>query len=102
MDEYISRKKAVDACFDGWNNTPHDCAENIRQIPAADVRPVVRGKWVNDHNGKYSASGDNFYCSICKDPSLRAFGKPAKTNYCPNCGADMRSEQEGHDGTRRD
>ena len=40
-DEYISRKKAVDACFDGWNNTPHDCAENIRQLPAADVRPVV-------------------------------------------------------------
>lgn len=62
-------------------------------IPAADVRPVVRGEWVNDHNGKYSVSGDNFYCSICKDPSLRAFGKPAKTNYCPNCGADMRKER---------
>jgi hypothetical protein len=44
MDEYIIRKKAVDACFDGWNNTPHDCAENIRQLPAADVRPVVRGE----------------------------------------------------------
>ena len=42
-DEYISRKKAVDACFDGWNNTPHDCAENIRQLPAADVRPVPDG-----------------------------------------------------------
>ena len=68
----------------------HDMLEEVEDYPAADVRPVVRGKWVNDHNGKYSASGDNFYCSICKDPSLRAFGKPARTNFCPNCGADMR------------
>ena len=39
--EYIEREKAIDACFDGWNNNAHDCAENIRSIPAADVRPVV-------------------------------------------------------------
>lgn len=39
--EYIDRDKAIDACFDGWNNNAHDCAENIRSIPAADVRPVV-------------------------------------------------------------
>ena len=41
MAEYIERDKAIDACFDGWNNNAHDCAENIRAIPAADVRPVV-------------------------------------------------------------
>lgn len=41
MDEYIPKKSAIDACFDGWNNNAHDCAENIRSIPAADVRPVV-------------------------------------------------------------
>ena len=41
MTEYIERGKAIDACFNGWNNDAHDCAENIRQIPAADVRPVV-------------------------------------------------------------
>ena len=68
--------------------------EYLDEVPAADFRPVVRGEWINDHNGKYSASGDNFYCSICKDPCLRAFGEPAKTNYCPNCGADMREVTE--------
>ena len=41
MSEYIEREAAIDACFDGWNNNAHDCAENIRSIPAADVRPVV-------------------------------------------------------------
>lgn len=40
--EYIERDKAIDACFDGWDNNAHDCAENIRSIPAADVVPVVR------------------------------------------------------------
>ena len=41
MAEYIEREEAIDACFYGWNNNAHDCAENIRAIPAADVRPVV-------------------------------------------------------------
>lgn len=60
-----------------------------------DLRPVVQGKWVNDHNGRYSPLGDNFFCSVCKEPSLRAYGKPAKTRFCQNCGADMRGEADG-------
>jgi DNA polymerase II large subunit len=90
MDEYISRKKAVDACFDGWNNTPHDCAENIRQIPAADVRqvvtcadvrPVVRGKW------EY-ISLMTVKCSNCQE----TFRELEWDNFCPHCGADMREK----------
>ena len=47
-------------------------------IPAADVRPVVRGKWIS----KYPLST----CSVCvKSMILCDFA-----NYCPNCGADMR------------
>lgn len=56
-------------------------------------RPVAHGKWINDHNGRYSPLGDNFLCSVCKEPSLRAYGKPAKTNFCSNCGADLREER---------
>ena len=52
----------------------------IRSIPAADVRPVVRGKW--EYN-----PGDNIpYCSECMMP------QDSECNYCPNCGADMREE----------
>lgn len=40
MPDYIEREAAIDACFNGWLNNEHDCAENIRSIPAADVRPV--------------------------------------------------------------
>ena len=44
MDDYISRQAAIDACFDGWNNSADDCARNIKSLPAADVVPVVRCK----------------------------------------------------------
>ena len=44
MAKYIDSEKAIDACFNGWNNNAHDCAENIRSIPAADVVEVVRCK----------------------------------------------------------
>ena len=46
----------------------------------ADVRPVVRGKWVDT---------DNYYqrwkCSVCG-----CHTRDAAPNFCPNCGADMR------------
>ena len=89
MAEYIEREAAIDACFDGWNNNAHDCADNIRSIPAADVRPVVRGKWEwNDNNGYY-------YCGNCKAASPREDQDGEYIdcpNFCPNCGADMREE----------
>lgn len=50
---------------------------------AADVRPVVRGQWVKDITGQ-------LFCSNCKN-----YGVPnRKTDYCPNCGADMRGGEE--------
>ena len=79
MSEYIEREAAIDACFDGWNNNAHDCAENIRSIPAADVWPTVRGKWVDE-----PIKGIRYHCSVCQ-------GRFDYTwHFCPNCGADMR------------
>ena len=97
MSDYISREALInklrsDPLFDLVER--YNVTGVINSIPAADVRPVKRGKWINDHNGKYSSSGGNYFCSACKDPSLRAFGKPAKTNFCPNCGADMRNAED--------
>ena len=97
MSECIERKAAIDACFDGWNNNAHDCAENIRKLPAADVRPVVKGKWVQT-GGKYSRNKmiDRriLTCSVCGNV-LSMEGVNAgrgDANYCPNCGADMREQ----------
>ena len=53
------------------------------RIPAADVRPVVHGRWVT----RPYMMGKTEYCSRCGEN----YGR--KHNFCPNCGADMREEQ---------
>ena len=60
----------------------------INAIPSAD-RP--QGEWINKHewaNGIYERE-----CSICgaMKPILM---HTAKVNFCPNCGADMRGEDD--------
>ena len=70
----------------------------LRKIPAADVRPVVRGKWIPDYDyAEYDYDGstplpeprkfqDGWQCSLCGGYMS------SETNFCPNCGADMREE----------
>ena len=53
---------------------------DIDIIPAADVAPVRRGRWLQFHS---TAAGDIQYCSACE------IGCTWKPNYCPNCGAKM-------------
>lgn len=57
-------------------------ARVIEAIPAADVRPVVRGKWVRTSY----RSGYGYKCSVCGDIYHRSKNK---LNFCPNCGAVM-------------
>lgn len=87
MAEYIKREAAIDACFNGWNNDAHDCAENIRLIPAADVRENKRGRWKDAMQSCHDSP--HVKCSVCGEYYWRYF---KKFNYCPNCGADMREE----------
>ena len=58
----------------------------LKDIPSA--RP--KGKWIWDkHNGEY-------YCSECKEVQediKTVMGFP-DWNFCPNCGSDMRGEQD--------
>ena len=55
-----------------------------------DVRPVVRGKWVRGNENRTSPIKDSYICSVCGEKTLSGFcGNPAKTNFCPNCGAYM-------------
>ncbi len=48
---------------------------------AADVRPVVRGKWI-----EYPIADGMNQCSLC---GVLRFGD---SNFCPNCGAEMKEE----------
>ena len=78
MAEYIEREKiwpALNAACVPYNRAT---AKAIESIPAADVRPVVRGHWID---------GACSNCGLFTDIVMSRF-----FSYCPNCGADMRDE----------
>lgn len=79
MAEYIEREavnKAVKhALAKGLEPTQY-----IDIIPAADVAPVVHGKWDD------SFDGITPYCTACGRTHSCMRRTPA---YCPNCGAKM-------------
>lgn len=55
----------------------------IKEMPAADVRENVRGEWQKEY--LVEDLGIMLYvCDKCAEPTVK------KTNFCPNCGADMR------------
>ena len=54
--------------------------EEQKRMAAADVAPVVHGRWVPFHS---EAAGNIQYCSACE------IGFAAKTDYCPHCGTRM-------------
>lgn len=57
--------------------------ELIEDAPAADVVPVVHGKWVSDGDGYHWT----YNCSICAWKDGYPFNE--RHNFCPNCGAKM-------------
>ena len=68
----------------GHVSTLQDVFGIIDFIPAADVRPVVRGRWEN-FRGKPK-------CSHCKAVWPEDY---FQYNFCPRCGANMRPENDG-------
>ena len=93
MTDYISREAANEACREAVRRYPNSfyngieaARDAIRKLPAADVRPVARGKWIERHTNTESPNVC-YFSSCCGFPSW--YGK---WNFCPNCGADMREE----------
>ena len=90
--EYIDRQAEIseilgqppEAHYPAWY------AEQVKALPPADVRPVVRGRWEPSEKFKGYVS-----CSICHDCYVELeWVTKMKWNYCPHCGADMREDDE--------
>ena len=105
VKEYIERWHAIDAVLDIYCDTPDidlSCEKfeaAILKIPAADVAPVVHGRWVfgkdlPDSFGSINKNKYHLYCSECRN---QAFNKSTDndcdfdmdTPFCPWCGAKM-------------
>lgn len=89
MDEYINRGLALEAKIPHYSANGVEIivseaipVEYIEKLPAADVRPVVRGQWEN-------TGSDVWKCSAC---GYGIMPWNAGVNFCPNCGADMREQ----------
>lgn len=80
------RKAECDAAWDGHRFDAEFIENALDFIPAADVAPVVHGRWV--HLG-----GDEWCCSACGFviSTEGSWEKPTK-KYCEDCGAKMEGE----------
>ena len=99
MSEYIKREDAKLRIFEyGLNHRDNisisSTCENLERqmnaVPSADVVERKTGEW----GYRWKVHGDGrrptelFPCSECGYESTMV------TNFCPNCGADMREENE--------
>ncbi len=58
---------------------------DLLTMPAADVVPVVHGRWEQDSDGDWYCTNCDEVVAICESGRERTYRKP----YCPNCGAKM-------------
>lgn len=97
MKDYIERDAAKEAVctvilHDGIRDALKSC---IDDVPAADVRPVVRGEWIGHPEClKYmnAYADDHIVCSACEECFSILDNDCERFNFCPNCGADLRGE----------
>ena len=90
MTDYISRE-ALKQAFEDDGHLSAYVEEMIDDIPAADVREVVRGKWLYRGQRVIDDLFPTYACSACG----RVINADLRTRciFCPNCGADTRGEQ---------
>jgi hypothetical protein len=88
MAEYIEREAAI-AETRKPRLTDAELRRRLAHIPAADVRPAVKGKWTMN-----SGFPDRLICSECGAQFDCWHWESKQMHFCPNCGADMRGEQD--------
>lgn len=85
-DEYIRRKDAAKLL--GYTFGV-DVVKKLHEVPAADVAPVVHGKWVHSRYDRSSEQFDVVKCSRCGLEAYAMAYHVRDGNYCPKCGARM-------------
>lgn len=98
MPEYIERNAADKAltlsAANDKDKTRRIWAKAIcvlHDLPAADVAPVVHGKWISwEQADNIIPFANRHECSACHDAAhILANGFELLSHFCPNCGAKM-------------
>ena len=100
MAEYIEREEAIKMLIE-WREQRSDNLADLfhwtgikamlENVPPADVKPVVRGKWEPGDIRNVSA--------VCSNCGYLRLGNGAEwatkiALFCERCGADMRTEED--------
>lgn len=78
IDELIAMREHINARMSVIGCTAYEMAIEALREPER-----MKGKWIPKADRRY-------YCSSCNDRSPKGY----RWDYCPNCGADMREEDE--------
>lgn len=85
MNDLISRSALIESFEPDHNQdwyTPW-IVDKINEAPTVEAKPIVRGGWKKEYGNLIKF----FKCNKCG--TFHEF----TTNFCPNCGADMRGEK---------
>lgn len=102
MNEYISRDDVRSMVLKYradnpkkqtvWAMVISDMLRDLKEIPAADVQPIRRGRWMTSHPVDIAKE---FKCTTCGGlVELPVFAKKCYYDFCPNCGARMIQDGE--------
>lgn len=104
MAEYIKREATIKAILDSRNRYYNSASNQylvgrcdgldiaaglLRVAPAADVAPVVHGRWIHSRYEDCSEQFELVKCSQCNHEAYAMAIYVHDGNYCPNCGAKM-------------
>ena len=103
MTEYITKDQAYLCMLEHWDGDmlPGGYDDYLREIPPADVAPVIHARWngiwgdgyAEDEEGNPQIVYEEFECSNCGQEHF-ADGEP-EWDYCPCCGARMDGGENG-------
>ena len=98
-NDLISKAALVDEfedylliCSSGGFAMASEMLEAVREFPAVDAEPVRHGRWYQKRISVPKGKGQTYLvwaCSLCHKHEKK------RSDYCPNCGAEMDAEVEG-------
>jgi hypothetical protein len=79
--------------IEGTGELLFEATEVIEKIIAADVAPVVRGRWVRHNVDGTDMFGEPIEIVFACNCSVCGLDGRSETPYCPNCGARMEGSE---------
>lgn len=108
MDDYISRQAAIEAFENAdkdvmadygehygceWGFSRETVKQTINNIASENVKPIVQARWVKIFENGEPAILQHQIGVCCSKCMKMPEDKFTESDFCPNCGADMRGNK---------